>query len=527
MSSASTYDVAIVGYGPVGATAANLLGQAGLRVVVIERDPDIYFRARAISTDEEVVRIWQQVGLADELNADMQPGAGADFVDARGVSIVKLLPTDRGNGHPPQQFIYQPAVEAVLRRGVARFPNVSLLLQHECLRLTQRSDSVELMLADLALDQFVRIRARYVIAADGGSSAIRGQLGVGFTGRTYSERWIVIDTKVIESWPGHDQLRFHCNPKRPTVDCPTPLGHHRWEFPVREDEDEDDLLTEDAIWNVLGHQGITRANVRIIGFACYSHHVRFADRWRVGRVFLAGDAAHAMPPWIGQGMCAGIRDVANLCWKLDAVMSGALPESVLDSYQTERMPHVKEVTRRAVKVGEVIIERNRFRAALRNRVFRAASTFTSFTTWLRNHRWLPDAHYRAGLLAHNGNRATGWLIPQPWVVDDTGRHIRLDDVVGRRWTVVYTGDERPWMPWRMARIPVLKLIAPGQIPGIDQLVDRDGTLIDWLAKKNASVVAIRPDGFIYAAGNESQPLPPPPAQLTAPVARVKDHACSE
>ncbi len=130
------------------------------------------------------------------------------------------------------------------------------------------------------------------------------------------ERWIVIDTKVLEEWPGHDRLRFHCNPARPTVDCPTPLGHHRWEFPVRDEEDEKDLLTDDAIWKVLAGQGITKANVEIIGFACYSHHVRFADRWRVGRVFLAGDAAHAMPPWIGQGMCAGVRDVANLCWKL-------------------------------------------------------------------------------------------------------------------------------------------------------------------------------------------------------------------
>ena len=238
MTDQMTYDVAIVGYGPVGVTAANLLGQRGLTVVVVERDPDIYARARAISTDEEVVRIWQQVGLAERLNADMQPGCGANFVDANGVPFVKLLPVSRGNGHPPQQFIYQPAVEKVLRAGVDRFPNVSVLLEHECLRVVQRADSVELMLADLTVDEFRRIRASYVIAADGGSSAIRGQLGIGFGGRTYGERWIVIDTKVLNEWPGHDRLRFHCSPDRPTVDCPTPLGHHRWEFPVRDEEDE-------------------------------------------------------------------------------------------------------------------------------------------------------------------------------------------------------------------------------------------------------------------------------------------------
>ncbi|MGZ8815831.1 MAG: bifunctional 3-(3-hydroxy-phenyl)propionate/3-hydroxycinnamic acid hydroxylase, partial [Mycobacterium sp.] len=365
MTEQMTYDVAIVGYGPVGVTAANLLGQMGLNVVVVERDPNIYARARAISTDEEVLRIWQQIGLADRLNADMQPGCGANFVDANGRPFVKLLPVTRGNGHPPQQFIYQPALEEVLREGIDRFPNVSVLLEHECLRVVQGADSVELMLADLTVDEFRRIRASYVIAADGGSSAIRGQLGIGFGGRTFGERWIVIDTKVLNEWPGHDRLRFHCNPARPTVDCPTPLGHHRWEFPVHDAEDEKDLLSEDAIWKVLRDQGITEDNVKIHGFACYSHHVRFADRWRVGRVFLAGDAAHAMPPWIGQGMCAGVRDVANLCWKLGAVLSGSLPESVLDSYQAERLPHVKEVTNRAVKTGKLIIQHSRWRAAAR------------------------------------------------------------------------------------------------------------------------------------------------------------------
>ncbi|EHB59293.1 monooxygenase FAD-binding [Mycolicibacterium rhodesiae JS60] len=524
MNDASTYDVAIVGYGPVGATAANHLGQMGLTVVVVERDPDIYFRARAISTDEEVVRIWQQVGLADQLNADMQPGAGANFVDADGMSIVKLLPADRGNGHPPQQFIYQPAVDRVLRNGVDRFPNVSILLEHECLRLIQHSDGVELMLADLTRDEFKRIRATYVIAADGGSSAIRGQLGVGFTGKTYSERWIVIDTKVLDAWPGYERLRFHCNPARPTVDCPTPLGHHRWEFPVRDDEDEKDLLTEDAIWKVLTEQGITKANVEIIGFACYSHHVRFAERWRVGRVFLAGDAAHAMPPWIGQGMCAGVRDVANLCWKLHAVLSGALPDSVLDTYQAERLPHVNEVTDRAVKVGRIIIERNPIRAAVRDRFFRAASKVPGFTTWLRNHRWLPDARYRTGLLAHNGNRAVGWLIPQPWVLDEKGDHVRFDDVAGGRWVVLHTGPAAPWQPWRSAGVSIVRIVPPGSAPGADRIVDSNGKLIAWLEQKKTSVVALRPDGFVYAAGDDTHPLPPPPAGLTATATRVKDHA---
>ena len=507
----TTYDVAIVGYGPVGVTAANLLGQLGLKVVVVERDPDIYSRARAISTDEEVLRIWQQIGLADQLNADMQPGNGANFVDANGVPFVRLLPVSRGNGHPPQQFIYQPALEKVLRGGVERFPNVSVLLEHECLRLIQRSDHVELMLADLTADEFRRIRASYVIAADGGSSAIRGQLGIGFSGRTYGERWIVIDTKVLKEWPGHDRLRFHCKPERPTVDCPTPLGHHRWEFPVRDEEDERDLLTEDAIWKVLHRQGITDENVKILGFACYSHHVRFADRWRVGRVFLAGDAAHAMPPWIGQGMCAGVRDVANLCWKLGAVLAGKLPESVLDTYQDERLPHVKEVTKRAVKTGKLIIQHNPWRAAARNHFFRTASKVPYFSAWLRNHRWIPDARYDDGLLAHNGNPAVGWLIRQPWVVDEKGDTVRLDDVTGGRWVVLHRAPASDSNAWRKAGVPVVQVLVPGRTPSADSIVDSDGSLTRWLDQRGAATVAVRPDGFVYAAAAEGQPLLPPPA----------------
>ena len=512
MTDQTAYDVAIVGYGPVGVTAANLLGQQGLKVVVVERDPNIYARARAISTDEEVVRIWQQVGLADRLNADMQPGCGANFVDAKGVPFVKLLPVSRGNGHPPQQFIYQPALEKVLRdRGGPVPQRVRLCSNTNACGSSSAPTRVELMLADLTVDEFKRIRASYVIAADGGSSAIRGQLGIGFGGRTYGERWIVIDTKVLKEWPGHDRLRFHCNPDRPTVDCPTPLGHHRWEFPVRDDEDERDLLNEDVIWKILRGQGIREDNVKILGFACYSHHVRFADRWRVGRIFLAGDAAHAMPPWIGQGMCAGVRDVANLCWKLGAVLSGSLPESVLDTYQAERLPHVKEVTNRAVKTGKLIIQHNRWRAAARNHIFRTASKVPGFTAWLRNTAGSPMRITATDSLAHNGNGAVGWLIPQPRVIDEKGDSVRLDDVVGGRWTVLHTGPATDFWAWRTAGVPTLKVTPPHSVPSADCIVDSDGSLTRWLEKKGATVVVVRPDGFVYAAAKQDQPLPPPPA----------------
>lgn len=509
-----TYDVAVIGYGPTGATAANLLGRLGLRVLVIERDADIYARARAISTDEEVLRVWQSVGLDARLQQDMLPDRPVAFVDAHGRAFYETIIAGRGSGHPPQQFIYQPAVDEVLREGVARFPNVDVLLEHEALRTLNRGDHVELLLADLRADTVKRVRATYVIAADGGSSPTRGLLGVGYSGKTYGERWVVIDTKVLREWDAHDRLRFHCNPDRPTVDCPTPLGHHRWEFPARAGEDDATLVSDASVWKVLNDQGITEDNVEVQRAVVYSHHVRVADRWRVGRVFLAGDAAHAMPPWIGQGMSAGVRDAANLCWKLAAVLAGDATEALLDSYETERKPHVVEVTRRAVLVGRVITERRKALAALRNRLFSAVAATPGFALRAQRVFWIPDARYRDGFFARRfsslrGRRnhdATGWQIPQPWVTVD-GDTVRLDDAIGRQWSVLHVGT-RPAgaSSWTSLGVPAVEL-------GRD-IRDHTGALTAWLRSRGATAVVVRPDGFIYAAANAERSLPAPPAELS-------------
>ncbi|OBG98492.1 FAD-binding monooxygenase [Mycobacterium sp. E3251] len=519
MNEHPTYDVAVIGYGPTGATAANLLGGMGLNVVVIERDPDVYGRARAISTDEEVMRIWQSVGLADRLQRDMLPDRPLAWVDADGVPFVETTMTSRGCGHPPQQFLYQPAVDHVLREGVARYPNVEVLLEHECLRVVNGDSTAELMLADLRTDTFKRVKASYVIAADGGASPTRGQLGVGYEGRTYAERWVVIDTKVIREWDGHDRLRFHCNPARPTVDCPTPLGHHRWEYPARAGEDEKRLVTHEAVWEVLHEQGITEEQVKILRAVIYSHHVRVADRWRVGRVFLAGDAAHAMPPWIGQGMSAGVRDVANLCWKLAAVARGHAPDALLDSYQAERKPHVTEVTRRAVRNGRLITERRKSLAFLRNHLLRALIRLPGVLKAGQSLIWIPPAHYPDGCFTSEAHAAVGWQLPQPWVTDATGRTLRADDVLGGGWAVLHLGAAPPGAD-RWARLGARVLAIKAGAPQAGAIRDDDGTLTRWLRSKKAVAVVLRPDGFVFAAAGEGRSLPAPPrgfTDLTPPV----------
>ncbi|MFD4600719.1 bifunctional 3-(3-hydroxy-phenyl)propionate/3-hydroxycinnamic acid hydroxylase [Streptomyces sp. NPDC058464] len=529
------YDVAVIGYGPTGVTAANLLGGMGLRVVVVERDAEIYSRARAISTDEEVIRIWQRIGLAERLKLDMLAERPLDFVDAQGRTFLSASPAPRGHGHPPQMFLYQPALEQVLRDGVGRYPNVEVLLRHECLRLRQDAEGVELTVVGVGGptddsaggsgdgsggDSVRRLRARYVIAADGGSSLTRAQLNVGYEGRTYEDRWVVVDTEMLKPWPDHDRLRFRCDPARPAVDCPTPLGHHRWEFPILPGDDEKQLTTDDAIHAMVSRYGIGRDRIRILRATVYSHHVRFADRFRVGRVFLAGDAAHAMPPWIGQGMAAGVRDAANLCWKLAAVLRGELPETLLDSYEAERKPHVKEVTRRAVLVGRIITERRHPVARVRNTALRAIRPVSGLTSRLVDANWIPVASYAGGFQARPRTKASGRQIPQPWVTGPDGERVRLDDVLAGRWLLLHLGLPRPQQAqaWERAGVPSLAVLPAGSRPAANAVVDSDGVLLPWLAERAVTTLALRPDAYVYAAARAGAQLPPPPAGF-APTSR--------
>jgi 3-(3-hydroxy-phenyl)propionate hydroxylase len=530
----TTHDVAVIGYGPVGVTAANLLGRLGLRVLVVERDPDVYARARAISTDEEVLRIWQRIGLADRLTADMLPDKAISFVDANGRTFLSFTPKTWGNGHPTQQFIYQPAVERTLRAGVDRFPNVEVLLGHECTGLDQDADGVDLTIRRTRTDSEVRhARAAYVIAADGGSSQTRGRLNVGFEGRTFKDRWVVIDTKVITPWPEVDRLRFHCNPARPAVDCPTPLGHHRWEFPLLPRDDADALVTQEGVLELLAGQGIGPEHVQVLRAVIYNHHVRFADRWRIGRVFLAGDAAHAMPPWIGQGMGSGVRDVDNLCWKLAAALDGGQPaelvERLLESYETERKPHVQALTKAAVFFGRVITERRRAVTAIRDPLFRLACRFPGLGSYLRDLRWFPVTAYRSGLLAtppgrRRSGRSVGAHIPQPWVLDHAGRRARLDDALGNTaWAVLSTtptGGRTDLDRWRRAGVRVLQLRPAGSDPGPGAVVDIENQLRDWMRSRGLTAMAVRPDSIVYSSAAAGEQLAAPPSTTTPPAQRV-------
>jgi 3-(3-hydroxy-phenyl)propionate hydroxylase len=487
------HDVIIVGYGPVGATAANYLGQAGLDVVVVERDPEPYARARAISTDEEVLRCWQYAGLAEELKADMLGGLPLTFVDDRGQTFLSFELKSRGNGHPTQMFIYQPALERTIRAGVERFSNVEILLEREAGAVRQDEHGVQLEVTDLRDGSQSVLRGRYVLACDGGASPIRTQLAIGFEGKTYEHPWVVIDTKVKREWPDVDRLRFHCDPARPAVDCPTPLGHHRWEFPILPGEDCEEVSSEEYIWKLLSRYGITDEHVEILRRAVYVHHVRFAARWREARVFLLGDAAHCMPPWIGQGMASGVRDAHNLCWKLAAVIDGSAAPSLLDSYEPERKPHVRKVTSAAVFFGRVITERRRTVAAARGAAFALVERVPKLRAYMHGGDWFPESDYANGFVDRASRREhtiVGKRAPQP-IIDG----VLLDELLGTGWSILSRSPRQPQAWDGLAAAHIV------EDPLLDQFLG------------DADAVVLRPDKHVFAAARAGVPLAPPPAEL--------------
>jgi 3-(3-hydroxy-phenyl)propionate hydroxylase len=218
-----------------------------------------------------------------------------------------------------------------------------------------------------------------------------------------------------------------------------------------------------------------------------------------------------MPPWIGEGMAAGVRDVANLCWKLAAVLRGELSDDALDSYELERQPHVRAMTKESVRFGRIITERRLALTVLRNIGFRAVMRVPRLGAYFRETRWFPATVYRRGLLSHaNGSRAVGWQLPQPWVCTDSGERARLDDVLAGRWTLLYTGSAAAWSTWPIDRVPRLQVTPAGSplIPGT--IVDTEHVLIPWMRRHRATVLAVRPDAIVFAAVEAGAGLPPPP-----------------
>ena len=361
------FDVAIVGYGPVGAVAAGLLGQAGFEVFVCDRLTGVHEIPRAISLDHEILRVFQQLGVVDDVLQHCEPFTNSEFfgVDGQLIRRMTMVAPPYPQGYTPSMVFTQPPVERILRARVAALPNVTVREGVECTAVTQDADGVTLTVAGEP------VRARWAIAADGGSSSLRGWLGITLEDLDFDEPWLVVDVIVNER--GLARLPKtsvqYCQPERPCTLVIGPGHHRRWEISLKPSEDPKQAATPEGTWALLS-RWLTPDDGTLWRQSSYRFHALVAESWRVGRVFVAGDAAHMQPPFLGQGMCQGIRDAANLAWKLAAVLRGTVTGDaagrLLDSYGSERQAHVRALTTRLKAIGAVICERDPAKARARD-----------------------------------------------------------------------------------------------------------------------------------------------------------------
>jgi 3-(3-hydroxy-phenyl)propionate hydroxylase len=348
------HEVVIVGLGPTGATLANILAGYGLDVLVLEREESVYPLPRAVHFDDEAMRVFQSIGLAEGIGRDARVNVGTKFVD-RDQKLLLDWPRPQETGplgwYPSYRF-HQPDLEAELNRGIAACKTVTLHRGASVTAVTDLGKVVEVNYSHDGAEYMVT--ADYVIGTDGAKSVVRAAMDCEWEDLGFQERWLVIDVQLNRPRPDLGDFTIQtCDRGRPTTYVRCPREWRRWEISLWPEEEAADVTTEEFIWPRL-RPAITPDEGRIARKAVYSFESKLASRWREGRLMIAGDAAHLMPPFLGQGMCTGIRDVANLAWKLAAILRWDAPDSLLDSYERERREHTRTYIETAVRVGEMM-----------------------------------------------------------------------------------------------------------------------------------------------------------------------------
>ncbi|WP_155370837.1 bifunctional 3-(3-hydroxy-phenyl)propionate/3-hydroxycinnamic acid hydroxylase MhpA [Catellatospora vulcania] len=506
-ASPTDVDVLIVGCGPVGALTANLLGRRGVRTLVVERSREPHGQPRAFSCDDEALRIYQQAGLLAEVHDGMRTAPLVDYTDGNGrpFAEIALSEVDFGLGHPPLQFFDQPRLEHALRTGLDRFPHVSLRLGVALEALHTGDDGVTARIRDLDTGLTRQVRARYVLGCDGARSTTRTLAGIELRGSTYAEPWLAVSGELPPEAVRLDRTRFVCDWRRPAFVSPAADGGYRLEFMLRGGETAAQLEQPAAVAELVApYVDPDRFQVRRAAVYTFNHLV--ADRWRAGRVFLLGDAAHQMPPFMGQGLCSGLRDAANLVWKLDLVLSGLAAPGLLDTYEQERRPHTEEMAAITVRVGRVFLARNRTGAKLRDVLLRGVQLVPRVRRFVRHFEFKPLPVHRHGW--HVGGRPAGTMFPQPRVaVPGATSPVPLDDVLGGGFALIgpqvnaaFAADPH----WRGLPVRFVRLCPAGTAPALadgdyHEVADVDGHLTAWFARHRAGAALLRPDRFVYSA----------------------------
>lgn len=433
----ATTDVLVIGYGPVGATLAALLGRYGIATLVVDKVQDVLLMPRAIALDNEALRILQMAGLDDSAFARIGIPEVRMHCPWTG-EFGRVNTSGSLDGHPKLVTFYQPDLEQALRRQVANSDDVRFVPGQGLVDLHQDEAGVTAVLRDAA-GATRQVRARFLVGADGASSRVRTLIGQDFQGQTYAEDWLIVDAG-RRSRQAIDHVEFICDPTRPTPHMPAPGGRERWEFMLRPGETRDEMEAPEKVAELLA-PWISPDELVVERKAVYRFHARCCDRFQDGRVFLVGDAAHITPPFVGQGLVAGLRDVANLGWKLAWVVRGHAGMALLDSYDQERRPHAKKMIDLARLMGHLVMPRTRARALAVHGAMRAARLLPPLRRLVEELEVKPANRFAVGCFVPGHARRPlrrGGQMPQDWV-RAAGRACLSDDLLGEHLTLVGFG----------------------------------------------------------------------------------------
>jgi 2-polyprenyl-6-methoxyphenol hydroxylase-like FAD-dependent oxidoreductase len=488
-------DVAIVGYGPVGQALAASLGAAGHRVACFERFGEIYRLPRAVHLDHEVMRLLQRLGLAEELAPAMVPFDTYHWFGADGETLMVIRPESPSvSGWEPDWLFFQPTLESALDACARANAGVSVERGWLADGLEQDEDGVTLHLLEVeeassgtlrATGEGRRVRAQYVLGADGANSFVRESVGIERADLGFREQWLVVDV-VPEDMHALDLPRAcqWCDTRRPTTHVQSGIGHRRWEFMLLPGESADDF-DEERAWALLA-PWFTREDGVLLRYAVYEFRSVVAERMRAGRTVIVGDAAHLTPPFLGQGLCAGLRDAANVAWKLHLVLRGLAGEQLLDTIGPERRPQNEWIIAFAVELGKVVCELDPQKAAERDRNVRAAGAPPAVG--------LPPL---AGGAVRARDPLAGQLALQGRVrIGD--REGLMDDLLGGGFTLVsLEGDPRGDLD--PSSLAVLEALQVSVLAFGEGAAEADGRTSAWLQRHGVEAVLVRPDLYVFGS----------------------------
>ncbi len=508
------FDVVVVGAGPVGLTLANALGLQGVRTLVVDERDALIDYPRGVGLDDEALRTFQAIGLVDAVLPHTVPNQILRFYDGKRRLLAEMAPPDARFGWPKRNGFVQPLVDAELYKGLDRFDNVEVAWGHPTTSMTETADGVVVELSP-ADSEPRKVSARYVVGCDGGRSATRRLMGVSFDGTTSSTRWLVVD--IANDPLGHPNSEVGADPVRPYVSIAIAHGIRRFEFLIHGHETDEQAEDPAFVAQMLGRLVPYPDRCDIIRRRLYTHHSRIASSFRKGRILIAGDAAHLMPVWQGQGYNSGIRDAANLGWKLAAVVKGQARDALLDSYDIERRKHARAMIDLSTTVGKVISPTNSRVAAARDAVIRAASLVPTLKRYVLEMRFKPMPRYEQGAVVHSEPRspssAVGTLFIQPRVDTRDNQNVLLDDVIGPWFAFLCWSNnprqllgEKDFAAWKslgavfVALRPITQLHWTGHDdPDVIVVGDRTGALKGWFDAHEESVMFLRPDRCIAGA----------------------------